>query len=156
MASLLTRSEIGAWERKKNAYFEITAERGFPDPWLSFGDSLCDEAVLSTELGSLPRSMAANMRISHVVAPDLDWETKVSPLTRYSLRAHYGSRPSPLSQPKGQGVVSHTRSLPLAGLADVIAAGTALPLGGQLTVALEISALITDVGARKSHEAVPG
>ncbi|MFD8934607.1 hypothetical protein ACFV0R_05010 [Streptomyces sp. NPDC059578] len=30
--------------------FEITAERGFPDPWLSFGDSLCDEAALSTEL----------------------------------------------------------------------------------------------------------
>ncbi|GLF95914.1 hypothetical protein [Streptomyces yaizuensis] len=30
--------------------FRITAERGFPDPWLSFGDSLCDEAALSTEL----------------------------------------------------------------------------------------------------------
>lgn len=30
--------------------FHITAERGFPDPWLSFGDSLCDEAALSTEL----------------------------------------------------------------------------------------------------------
>lgn len=30
--------------------FEVTAERGFPDPWLSFGDSLCDEAALSTEL----------------------------------------------------------------------------------------------------------
>lgn len=30
--------------------FQITAERGFPDPWLSFGDSLCDEAALSTEL----------------------------------------------------------------------------------------------------------
>lgn len=30
--------------------FAITAERGFPDPWLSFGDSLCDEAALSTEL----------------------------------------------------------------------------------------------------------
>ncbi|GAB2783165.1 hypothetical protein [Streptomyces daliensis] len=30
--------------------FQATAERGFPDPWLSFGDSLCDEAALSTEL----------------------------------------------------------------------------------------------------------
>ncbi|MFJ2112961.1 hypothetical protein ACIOEX_13910 [Streptomyces sp. NPDC087850] len=30
--------------------FQITAEQGFPDPWLSFGDSLCDEAALSTEL----------------------------------------------------------------------------------------------------------
>ncbi|WP_419994510.1 hypothetical protein [Streptomyces boninensis] len=30
--------------------FATTAERGFPDPWLSFGDSLCDEAALSTEL----------------------------------------------------------------------------------------------------------
>lgn len=30
--------------------FQTTAERGFPDPWLSFGDSLCDEAALSTEL----------------------------------------------------------------------------------------------------------
>jgi hypothetical protein len=30
--------------------FQVTAERGFPDPWLSFGDSLCDEAALSTEL----------------------------------------------------------------------------------------------------------
>ncbi|MER6911270.1 hypothetical protein ABT354_06315 [Streptomyces sp. NPDC000594] len=30
--------------------FRITAERGFPDPWLSFGDALCDEAALSTEL----------------------------------------------------------------------------------------------------------
>lgn len=30
--------------------FDITAERGFPDPWLSFGDALCEEAALSTEL----------------------------------------------------------------------------------------------------------
>ncbi|AKH83969.1 hypothetical protein AA958_19270 [Streptomyces sp. CNQ-509] len=30
--------------------FRLTAEQGFPDPWLSFGDSLCDEAALSTEL----------------------------------------------------------------------------------------------------------
>ncbi|MFZ4233788.1 hypothetical protein ACOZGD_01190 [Streptomyces murinus] len=30
--------------------FAVTAERGFPDPWLSFGDSLCSESALSTEL----------------------------------------------------------------------------------------------------------
>lgn len=29
--------------------FQITAERGFPDPWLSFGDALCDEARYATE-----------------------------------------------------------------------------------------------------------
>ncbi|MGH3430715.1 MAG: hypothetical protein ACRDQZ_24640 [Mycobacteriales bacterium] len=36
--------------RQGNRIFQVTAERGFPDPWLSFGDCLCDESRLSTEV----------------------------------------------------------------------------------------------------------
>ncbi|MFI5959312.1 hypothetical protein [Cryptosporangium sp. NPDC051539] len=30
--------------------FAVTAERGFPEPWLSFGNCLCNESALSTRL----------------------------------------------------------------------------------------------------------
>ncbi|WP_405644585.1 hypothetical protein [Streptomyces uncialis] len=47
---LSARSEEERMGTQGDRIFEVTSERGFPDPWLSFGDSLCDEAAISTEL----------------------------------------------------------------------------------------------------------
>lgn len=48
------KNDHGNWRylvgQQGDQIFAVMAERGFPDPWLSFGDSLCNESALSTEL----------------------------------------------------------------------------------------------------------